>query len=99
MWLRERSFKRRLKRRLLKRMKPAARPAKAKALQGKIGKSQDWGAPRMWQPSMEDSSGQGSQVGRQGVYRGGVRRAIAAAAAVAGAANAASHRQEPGPVT
>src|SRR5271155_5179332 len=62
----------------LKIMNPAASPAKANAAHGKSGNNQGCGAPRLWQPSIYDSSGQGSHVGRQVVYKSGVSKAITA---------------------
>src|SRR2546429_2590811 len=72
---------------LLDTNNPIARPAKAKPVQGKIGKSHGWGSPRLCTPLMYDSSGHGSQCGRQVVHSSGVSREIVRAVAAAVPAN------------
>src|SRR5206468_9264124 len=73
----------------LDRNRPTARPAKAKPVQGKIGKSHGWGSPRLCTPLMYDSSGHGSQCGRQVVHSSGVSREIVRAIAAAAPAKQA----------
>src|SRR2546427_344113 len=63
----------------LSRNNPTASPTNAKALQGKMGNNQDCGSLRLCTPLTYDSSGQGSQRGRQLVHTNGASKETIAA--------------------
>src|SRR5438552_13923430 len=78
----------------LDRNRPTARPAKAKPVQGKIGKSHGRGSPRLCTPLMYDSSGHGSQGAGNVVHSTAVSREMVKAVAAAAQATTGRGRRD-----